>query len=399
MLPVAPATLVILLAATLLAAGGDVKERALQMVKQARVAYDLGRYDEAASFYEGAYRLVQDPPLLFNIGQAYRLAGRAEKALAAYKGFLRTAPADDPNRSVVEGRIAEIDRALKAPPTEARPPPLEATAPPPAPPPLAAEGSVYEPAAPETAGSGFRTSAGARLGFGGRAHENENAVNFRAFGRLADPGGRSYELGYLRRPIYPMNPVYQYSAVYAVFRSPRHWMAEAGALGSEGEWHFGGGYTTDTFDVGVRVERASPDHLCNDRNATLLYLVPETRLAVPVSSTFRVLGAGSYRGKLSARDCNFHPSMITLELGGELALPPDWLVSGGLGHYGLFDFGAGQPDGPWPSRPSAAEQLRLAGRYLVGKVAVYAEYRFITYAGGTHELVVGAEFRSTPEAP
>src|SRR5713101_4490725 len=107
-LPVAPATLVILLAATLLAAGGDVKERALQMVKQARVAYDLGRYDEAASFYEGAYRLVQDPPLLFNIGQAYRLAGRAEKALAAYKGFLRTAPPDDPNRRVVEARIAEL---------------------------------------------------------------------------------------------------------------------------------------------------------------------------------------------------------------------------------------------------------------------------------------------------
>src|SRR5439155_24324046 len=104
-------------------------------------------------------------------------------------------------------------------------------------------------------------------------------------------------------------------------------------------------------------------------------------------------------GKLSTRGCNFHPSMITLQLGGELALPPDWLVSGGLGHYGLFDFGSGQPDGPWPSRSSAAEELHLAARYLRGRMALYAEYRLITYAGGTHELVLGAEFRSAPDAP
>jgi tetratricopeptide (TPR) repeat protein len=399
---VAPATLVILLAATLLAAGGDAKERARQMVRQAHVAYDLGNYDEAASFYEAAYRLVQDPALLYNIGQAFRLAGRTEKALAAYKGFLRTAPADDPNRAAVVGRVADLERALRSPPSEARPPPVEPPPPPPPPPasgPAPAEGTVYEPAAPQESAPGFRTSAGAHLGFGGRAHKDENAVNFRAFGRLADPGGRSYELGYVRRPIYPMNPVYQYSAVYGVFRSPQHWMAEAGALGSEGEWHLGGGYTSDNFDAGLRVERASPDHLCNSSAATLLYLVPEARLRVPVSSSFRVLGAGSYRGKLSAHDCNFHPSMVTLQLGGELDLSLVWTVSGGLGHYGLFDFGPGQPDGPWPSRSSAAEELRLAGRYLIGKVVLFAEYRFITYSGGTHELVLGAEFRSGPDAP
>jgi tetratricopeptide repeat protein len=370
------------------------------MVKQARVAYDLGNYDEAASRYEAAYRLVQDPALLYNIGQAYRLAGRTEKALAAYKGFLRTAPPDDPNRAPVEGRIAELERGLRAPPpSEPRPPPVEPPAPSPPLPPAASEGTVYEPAAPEEPGPRFRTSAGARLGFGGRARKDENAVSFRGFGRLADPGGRIYELGYLRGPIYPMNPVYQYSAVYAVYRDPRHWTAEAGALGGGGEWHLGGGYSTETFDAGLRVEHASPDHLCNTGDATLLYLVPEARLRVPVSSTFRVLGAGSYRGKLSTSRCNFHPSLITLQLGGELALPPDWLVSGGLGHYGLFDFGAGQPDAPWPSRSSAAEELHLAGRYLIGRVTLFAEYRFITYDGGTHELVLGAEFRSAPDAP
>jgi hypothetical protein len=375
----------------------DTKERARQMVKQARVAYDLGNYDEAASRYEAAYRLVQDPALLYNIGQAYRLAGRTEKALAAYKGFLRTAPPEDPNRAPVGGRITELERAMRA--SEARPAPVEPAPPPPPPAVAPPEASVYQPAPVEEVAPRFRTSAGARVGVGGRAHKDENAVSFRGFGRLADPGGRVYELGYLRRPIYPMNPAFQYSAVYGIFRSPRHWMAEAGALGPDGEWHLGGGYSTETFEAGLRVERAAPAELCNAGDATLLYLVPEARLQVPVTSTFRVLGSGAYRGKLSTKGCNFHPSMISLELGGELTLRDGWLVSGGLGHYGLFDFGPGAPSGAWPSRTSAAEQLHLGARYLIGKVALTAEYRFITYAGGTHELVVGAEFRSTADSP
>jgi tetratricopeptide (TPR) repeat protein len=389
--------LVLVLAGRLLAAGGDAKDRARDMVRQAHVAYDLGNYDEAASRYEAAYRLVQDPALLFNIGQAYRLGGRTDKALAAYKGFLRTAPADDPNRAPVSSRVAELERALKAR-TEPRPAPEP---PPPAPeaPPLVVEPSVSAPAEPAEPSGGLRTSAGARLGVGGRAHKDENAVNFRGFGRLADPGARVYELGYLRRPIYPMNPVFQYSAVYAVFRSPQRWLAEAGALGSGGEWHLGGGYVTDTVEAGLRIEHASPDDLCNSGDATLLYVVPEARLQVPVSTNFRVLGLGSYRGKLSTHDCQFHPSLLTLELGAEIALRDQWWVAGGLGHYGLFDYGPGVPAQPWPSRTSAAEELHLAARHLLGKVALFAEYRLITYAGGTHELLLGAEFRSTPDGP
>jgi hypothetical protein len=264
---------------------------------------------------------------------------------------------------------------------------------------VAPDSTVYGPPAVESPDPGFRTSAGARLGLGGRAHPDESAVSFNAFGRLADPGGRIYELGYLRRPIYPMNPAFQYGAVYGVFRSPRRWLAEVGALGPDGEWHLGGGYAAGIFEAGLRVEHASAAHLCSSNSATLLYLVPAATLQVPVNERFRVLGGASYRGKLSAHDCNFHPSLLSLELGGELALPPQWLVSGAVGHYGLFDYGPGVPADPWPSRASAAEQLHLAGRYLLGKVALYAEYRLITYAGGTHELVVGAEFRSTPDAP
>jgi tetratricopeptide (TPR) repeat protein len=396
---VAPTTLALLLAATLLAAGGEPKDRAREMVRQARVAYNLGNYDEAAARYEAAYRLVQDPALLFNIGQAFRLAGRTDKALAAYKGFLRTAPPDDPNRAAVVGRVAELERSLRAQAAEPRPPPTSEPPPPPPAPPTPPEATVYEPPPVEEPAPGFRTSAGARLGLGGRARANESAVSINAYGRLSDPGGRVYELGYLRKPIYPMNPAFQYAAVYGVFRSPQRWMAEAGALGPDGEWHLGGGYAAGIFEAGLRVEHASASHLCSSNSATLLYLIPGATLQVPVSEGFRVLGAAAYRGKLSAHDCGFAPSLLSLELGGELALPPRWVVSGGLGHYGLFDYGPGVPADPWPSRPSAAEQLHLAARYLLGKMSLYAEYRLITYAGGTHELVVGAEFRSTPDAP
>lgn len=38
-------------------------------------AFNLGHYLEAVKEYEAAYQLKEDPALLFNIAQAYRLAG------------------------------------------------------------------------------------------------------------------------------------------------------------------------------------------------------------------------------------------------------------------------------------------------------------------------------------
>src|SRR6185436_1763811 len=101
--------------------GAEAKAKAREHYRRATVAYNLGNYDEAATQYEASYRLVQDSALLYNIGQAYRLAGRQEKALAAYKGFLRTAAPDDPHRTAVEARVIELERALRPP--EPPPPP------------------------------------------------------------------------------------------------------------------------------------------------------------------------------------------------------------------------------------------------------------------------------------
>ena len=86
--------------------------------------YDLQRYDEAAREYEAAYEAKHDPALLFNIGQAYRLAGDFKRAIGSYRSFLRRVP-DASNRAEIEARIAEMLKQLdeqrktqEKPPTE-----------------------------------------------------------------------------------------------------------------------------------------------------------------------------------------------------------------------------------------------------------------------------------------
>lgn len=80
--------------------------------QQGTTYYDLGQFLDAAKEYEAAYRLRSDPVLLFNIGQAYRLAGENEKALHAYRSYLRRVP-DARNRREVKARIAMLDRLVR----------------------------------------------------------------------------------------------------------------------------------------------------------------------------------------------------------------------------------------------------------------------------------------------
>jgi len=73
------------------------------------VALNLGRYDEAVEHLSQAYSLTQDPVLLFSLGQAYRLAGKPEKALASYSAFLRAARPSGKYRAQIERAAAEIE--------------------------------------------------------------------------------------------------------------------------------------------------------------------------------------------------------------------------------------------------------------------------------------------------
>jgi tetratricopeptide (TPR) repeat protein len=84
--------------------------------------FDLTRYREAAREYQTAYELKDEPALLFNIAQAYRLGGDYDEAIRFYKSYLHRVPKSR-QRKEVETRIAEMsalvaerERQKSAPP-------------------------------------------------------------------------------------------------------------------------------------------------------------------------------------------------------------------------------------------------------------------------------------------
>jgi tetratricopeptide (TPR) repeat protein len=70
--------------------------------------FDLGKYEEAAQEFTTAFELSGEAAILYNIGQAYRLAGKFEEAAGAYRSVLRRLP-DVGNRDEIKGRIDEMD--------------------------------------------------------------------------------------------------------------------------------------------------------------------------------------------------------------------------------------------------------------------------------------------------
>jgi tetratricopeptide (TPR) repeat protein len=117
----------------------DPNSEAKEHYRQGTAAYNLGRYRDAAQEYERAYELTLDPALLFNVAQAYRLAGERQKAVLTYRSYLRTAPEGD-RRAIAEAKLKELEAALNfddpfaggaGAPT---PSPARATVPPPSPP-------------------------------------------------------------------------------------------------------------------------------------------------------------------------------------------------------------------------------------------------------------------------
>jgi tetratricopeptide (TPR) repeat protein len=117
--------------------------------------YDLGRYDQAITEFEAAYQLKNDPAFLFNLAQAYRMAGKHERAVHFYKTYLRYVP-KAPNRADIEEKIktgeqlaAQQAAGTLPPPTTTTPPPVTTTTPPPpgstTPPPSTQLGTVPTP--------------------------------------------------------------------------------------------------------------------------------------------------------------------------------------------------------------------------------------------------------------
>jgi tetratricopeptide (TPR) repeat protein len=115
----------------------DATTRAKELYRQGQAHYAVGEYEAAAEAYQSAYKLKQDPALLFNAAQAQRLAGNLDRALTMYRNYLRFHP-QVANRGEVESRISQLEqqieeaRAAKVAPPPATPDPPLAEARPPA---------------------------------------------------------------------------------------------------------------------------------------------------------------------------------------------------------------------------------------------------------------------------
>jgi hypothetical protein len=93
------------------------RKKALELFDRGKVQYDLGRWTEAVELWKKAYETFTAPEFLFNIAQAYRHDGNCEQALFFYRRYLATRT-KAPNRSEVEGHIAQLEKKCKARPED-----------------------------------------------------------------------------------------------------------------------------------------------------------------------------------------------------------------------------------------------------------------------------------------
>jgi tetratricopeptide (TPR) repeat protein len=137
----------------------DETSVAREHAQKGKAFMDLGKYTEAATEYEASYAAKQDPALLLNLAQAYRLAGNTDKALFFYRKYLQHVP-KSPYRADIEEKIAALEKQSKTEgktedKTGGTAPGSLTEAPPPGPPGAPAPGPGFAPppgaAAPPTA--------------------------------------------------------------------------------------------------------------------------------------------------------------------------------------------------------------------------------------------------------
>jgi tetratricopeptide (TPR) repeat protein len=110
---IASVAVVALLLACCAVARADEDAEARQHYKAATGHFAVGEFADAAAEYEAAYKLHQDPALLFNAAQSRRLAGENQKALVLYKNFLHLYPSS-PNIPAVREQIDKLQEAIAA---------------------------------------------------------------------------------------------------------------------------------------------------------------------------------------------------------------------------------------------------------------------------------------------
>ena len=96
--------------------GSDV-DKAREHLRKASVHYDLQEFRKALTEFREAYRLKNDPVILFDMGQCNRKMAHYREAIDFYKSYLRKVPAGS-NRAEAERLIGESEKLLKESPPE-----------------------------------------------------------------------------------------------------------------------------------------------------------------------------------------------------------------------------------------------------------------------------------------
>ena len=91
---------------------GEDSTQAKEHYKKGTKLYDLGKYDEAITFYEKAYETKPLAGLLYNMAQAHRLLGHLDESLRLYRTYLVRLPKAQ-NREEVEAKIAQLASAVE----------------------------------------------------------------------------------------------------------------------------------------------------------------------------------------------------------------------------------------------------------------------------------------------
>jgi tetratricopeptide (TPR) repeat protein len=96
------------------AADEKARAEARAHYEKATGAYALGRYADAAAEFEAAFVLKPDPAILYNAAQAYRLAGKKERALELYRSYRRVYGRRAEHAGDVDKHIAELEKAIES---------------------------------------------------------------------------------------------------------------------------------------------------------------------------------------------------------------------------------------------------------------------------------------------
>jgi tetratricopeptide (TPR) repeat protein len=114
--------------------------------QEGRRLYDLHEWDRAIAKFKESYALRSDAPSLFNIAQAYRLAGDCAQAVSFYKTYARNFP-----HATNLDKVTKFLRELEPCPAPAPEPEPRPAAPPPSPSPSPTVSSARVPPAPAPA--------------------------------------------------------------------------------------------------------------------------------------------------------------------------------------------------------------------------------------------------------